>query len=461
MWKIGHEGMAFMKEAWVRVDMGRPSVTERSGGGGVRAPVLTRAAVDMTSSEGSRARNATLYREGWPQFWRSPEPKSRYEVIVVGGGGHGLATAFYLAKEHGIRNVAVIEKGWLGGGNTGRNTTVVRSNYFYPESARIYELSLRLYEGLSRDLGFNTMLSQRGVVTLAHNTHQVEMLWRWLNAMHLNGIDGEMLDAEEVRGWLPLLNFSPYARYPVKGAVLQRRGGVARHDAVAWGFARAADARGVDIIQNCEVVGFLREGNRIVGVETTRGQIRANKIAVAVAGHSSVLAAKAGFRLPVTSYALQAFVTEPVKPVLSCVAVSMATGAYVSQSDKGELVVGGGLDLYPSYAQRGNLPTLKAVVAGLLELFPSFSRLRLLRQWAGVVDVVHDSSPIIDHAPVRGMYLNCGWGTGGFKAIPGGGFAFAHLVATDHPHPAAEGFTLQRFTKGAMIDEAAAAGISH
>jgi sarcosine oxidase, subunit beta len=407
------------------------------------------------------ARNAVSFHENWPELWRSPEPKRQYDVLIVGGGGHGLATAYYLARHHGIRNVAVIEKGWLGGGNTGRNTTVIRSNYFYPESARIYELSLRLYEGLSHELGFNVMLSQRGVLTLAHSSHQLEMLSRWLNAMHLNQIDGELLSPQQVRDWLPLLNASPAARYPLKGAVLQRRGGIARHDAVAWGYARAADALGVDIVQNCEVTGFLREGDSVVGVDTTRGQIRAPKVALAVAGYSSVLAAKAGFRLPVTSYALQAFVTEPLKPVLSCVAISMATGTYVSQSDKGELVVGGGLDLYPSYAQRGNLPTLQRVVCGLLELFPSFSRLRLLRQWAGIVDVVHDSSPIIDHAPVKGIYLNCGWGTGGFKAIPGGGVAFAHLLATDRPHPAAAAFTLRRFASGALIDEGAAAGISH
>ncbi len=407
------------------------------------------------------ARSALSFHDNWPQLWRSPEPKRRYDVLVIGGGGHGLATAYYLAKEHGIGNVAVIEKGWLGGGNTGRNTTVVRSNYFYPESARLYELSLRLYEDLSGELGFNIMLSQRGILTLAHSSHQLEMLARWLNAMQLNGIDGELLDPPAVRRWLPLLNDSAAARYPLKGAVLQRRGGVARHDAVAWGYARAADGLGVDIVQNCEVVGFLRAGDRIVGVDTTRGRILGDKVALAVAGHSSVLCAKAGFRLPVTSYALQAFVTEPVKPVLACVAVSMATGTYVSQSDKGELVVGGGLDLYPSYAQRGNLPTLQEVVAGLLELFPAFGRLRMLRQWAGVVDVVHDSSPIIGHAPVQGMYLNCGWGTGGFKAIPAGGLVFAHLIATDRPHPAAEAFTLRRFATGALIDEGAAAGISH
>lgn len=407
------------------------------------------------------ARNAVSFHERWPELWRSPEPRSHYDVIIVGGGGHGLATAYYLAKEHGIRNIAVIEKGWLGGGNTGRNTTVVRSNYFYPESARFYDFSLRLYARLSRELGFNIMLSQRGMLTLAHSRHQLELLARWLNALKLNAVDGELLTPDEVRRWLPNLNPSSAARYPVLGALLQRRAGIARHDAVAWGYARSADALGVDIIQNCEVVGFLRDGERIVGVETTRGLIRAPKVGLAVAGHSSVLAAKAGFRLPITSYALQAFVTEPVKPVLSCVALSLASGTYVSQSDKGELVVGGGLDLYPSYAQRGNLPTLKGVVAGLLDLFPCFSRLRLLRQWAGIVDVVHDSTPIIDHAPVKGVYLNCGWGTGGFKAIPGGGFVFAHLLATDRSHPLAEAFTLKRFESGALIDEAAAAGISH
>jgi len=407
------------------------------------------------------ARNALSAHAHWPVLWRTPAPKSEYDVIIVGAGGHGLASAYYLAKTHGVRRVAVLERGWLGGGNTGRNTTVVRSNYFYPESARFYDLSLRLYEGLPRELDFNIMLSQRGVLNLAHNEHQLEIMSRWANALQLEGIDGELLSVAQVREWLPLLNPSADARYPVRGGLLQRRGGIARHDAVAWGYARAADRLGVDLIQNCEVRGFLREAGAIAGVETSMGTIRAPKIGLAVAGHSSVLAALAGVRLPVTSYALQAFVTEPVKPILKCVAISPSTGTYVSQSDKGELVIGGGLDLYPSYAQRGNLPTTQAVAAGLLEMFPAFSRLRMLRQWAGIVDVVHDSTPIIDETPLKGLYVNCGWGTGGFKAIPAGGVTFAHRIATGRPHELASPFTLERFTSGALIDEAAAAGISH
>ncbi len=409
----------------------------------------------------SLLRNGLNHHRRWPQAWRSPAPKPSYDVVVIGAGGHGLATAYYLAAEHGITNVAVIDKGWLGGGNTGRNTTIVRSNYLYPESAAFYDFALRLYERLSDTLNYNIMLSQRGLITLAHSRHELDAMAAWVNAMQVNGIDAEAIGTDEVRRLAPLLDCSSSARFPILGGALQRRAGIARHDAVAWGYARAADARGVDIIQNCEVLGFIEEGGRIVGVETAKGPIRAGKVAMAVAGHSSVLAAKAGFRLPVTSYALQAMVSEPVKPMLDVVLLSPATGVYVSQSDKGELVFGGGLDLYPSYGQRGNFPTVETVIAGLIEMFPGASRLRWMRQWAGITDVVHDSSPIIDRAPKAGLYLNCGWGTGGFKAIPAGGFTTAHLVARDEPHALARAFTLKRFETGAMIDEAAAAGIGH
>ena len=407
-------------------------------------------------------RGALSAHRHWAPVWRSPEPKPSYDIVIVGGGGHGLATAYYLAKNHRIRNVAVLERGWLGGGNTGRNTTIVRSNYLYPESARLYDFALRLYERLSRELNFNIMLSQRGLIDLAHSRHDLDSMARWVNAMHMNGVDAELLSRDEVAEWLPLLDMSPDARYPVLGGFLQRRAGTARHDAVAWGYARAADALGVDIIQNCEVTGFRTGADgRVVGVETSRGRIQAERIGIAAAGHSSVLAKLAGFRLPVVSYALQAMVTEPLKPALDAVVLSPGTGAYLSQSDKGEMVIGAFLDLFPSYAQRGSFAVLQAIVAATLAMFPSFSRLRLMRQWAGIVDVVHDSSPIIGPTPVPGLYINCGWGTGGFKAIPAGGWTLAHVLATGRNHELAEPFQLERFTTGRLIDEAAAAGIAH
>jgi sarcosine oxidase subunit beta len=409
----------------------------------------------------SLLRGALSGQRHWPAAWRDANPNPSYDIIIVGGGGHGLAAAYYLAKNHGVTRVAVIERGWIGGGNTGRNTTIVRSNYLYPESARLYDFSLKLYEDLSQALNFNIMLSQRGLVLLAHSRHDLDAMSRWANAMRMNGIAAELLTREQVGALAPALDLSPRARLPVLGGFTQRRAGTARHDAVAWGYARAASALGVDIIQNCEVVDFIKEGGRVVGVNTNRGRIRAERVGIAAAGHSSVLAKLAGFRLPVTSYALQAMVSEPIKPLLDTVILSPGTGAYVSQSDKGEIVMGAMLDLFPSYAQRGSFAVTQAVIAATLALFPSFSRLNLMRQWAGIVDVVHDSSPIIGPTPIPNLYINCGWGTGGFKAIPVGGWTLAHVLATGHSHPLAEPFQLERFITGRLVDEAAASGIAH
>ncbi len=400
-------------------------------------------------------------QKGWTPAWRMPAPKPEYDVIIIGGGGHGLATAYYLAKQHGIKRVAVLEKGWLGGGNTGRNTTAIRSNYFYPESAALYDFSVRLYEGLSRDLNYNVMFSQRGMMVTAHSEHDLEMATRQYNAMRINGIDAEMLTAAEVRARVPLLNFRADARHPIHGAVSQPRGGTGRHDAVAWGYARGADTRGVDIIQNCEVLGIQKEAGRATGVTTTRGDIRADRIGATVAGHSSVLAELAGFKLPIHSYALQAFVSEPIKPILDTVVLCPAFGTYVSQSDKGGIVFGGGLDRIPSYGQRGNMPVQEDVVGALVEMMPALAKVKLLRHWGGIVDVTPDSSPIIGPSGVEGLYLNCGWGTGGFKAIPAGGYMLAHLMATGQHHDLSRPFDLDRFTTGRLIDESAASGIAH
>lgn len=398
-------------------------------------------------------------QRGWAPAWREGRPKARYDAVIVGGGGHGLATAYYLAKNHGITNIALIERGWIGGGNTGRNTTVIRSNYFFPETAAFFDFALKLYEGLSRDLNYNIMFSQRGMWTLAHDRHGMEMLNRSANAMLLNGIDAELHDADSVRSRIPHLNDNP--RFPILGALNQPRGGTARHDAVAWAYARGAAHLGVDIIQNCEVFDIVVKNGHVRGVETSLGTIRSDTVGMAVAGHSTVLAAKAGVRLPISSYALQAFVSEPVKPCLDTVILSPATGTYLSQSDKGELVIGAGLDMFLSYAQRGSLPWMERAAAGVVELFPAFSRMRFLRQWAGIVDVTHDSTPIICKTPVGGFYVNGGWGTGGFKAIPAGGWCLAHLIATGKSHPLASGFGLDRFQTGALIDEASASGIAH
>ncbi len=408
------------------------------------------------------AREALRGHIGWEPQWPSPQPRAEYDVVIVGAGGHGLATAYYLAKEHGITNVAVVEKGWLGGGNTGRNTTIIRSNYLYDESAAIYDHAVKLWEGLSQELNYNVMYSARGVMMLAHNVHDVQVLKRHIHANRLNGVDNEWLTPEEAKAFCPPLNISKGARYPVVGAALQRRGGTARHDAVAWGYARAAAARGVDIIQNCEVTGIrrAREGH-VLGVETTKGFIGAKKVGVVAAGHTSVLMQMAGIRMPLESYPLQALVSEPVKPVVPCVVMSNTVHAYISQSDKGELVIGAGTDQYTSYSQTGGLHILEHTLDAICEMFPVFARMKMLRSWGGIVDVTPDRSPILARTPVTGLYVNCGWGTGGFKATPGSGHVFAHTIARDEPHPINAPFTLERFRTGRLIDEAAAAAVAH
>ena len=408
------------------------------------------------------AREAMRGHKGWEEQWSSPEPKSEYDVIIVGAGGHGLATAYYLAKEHGITNVAVLEKGWLGGGNTGRNTTIIRSNYLYDESAGIYDHAVKLWDGLSQDLNYNVMYSARGVMMLAHNVHDTQVLRRHIHANRLNGIDNEWLTPEQAKEFCPPLNISKDARYPVMGATLQRRGGTARHDAVAWGYARGASARGVHIIQTCEVTGIKRAPNgAVTGVETSRGFIGAKKIGVVAAGHSSVVMGMADVRMPLESYPLQALVSEPVKPVFPCVVMSNTVHAYISQSDKGELVIGAGTDQYTSYSQTGGLHILNHTLDAICEMFPIFTRMKMLRSWGGIVDVTPDRSPILAKTPVQGLYVNCGWGTGGFKATPGSGHVFAHTIARDEPHPINAPFTLERFRTGRLIDEAAAAAVAH
>jgi sarcosine oxidase subunit beta len=396
------------------------------------------------------------------RYWRAADPKPSYEVVIVGGGGHGLATAYYLAKEHGVTDVCVVERSWLAAGNIARNTTIIRSNYLWDESAAIYEHSLKLWEGLEEELGWDLGFDQRGVVTLAHRLGDVRGSVRRVESNRLNGVDAEWLDAEQVKELVPILNTSADVRHPVLGATLQRRGGVARHDRVAWAYATRASERGVDIVEHCEVVGFLRgEGGRVRGVETTRGPIRAEKVALVAAGHTSVLADMAGLRLPIQSHPLQALVSALYEPVLDTVVMSNTVHVYVSQADKGELVMGAGIDPYNGYAQRGSFQVIEQQMAAAIELFPVFAHASLLRTWGGIVDVCPDASPIFGLTPVEGLYLNCGWGTGGFKATPGSGSVFAHTVAHGRPHPLAAPFGLDRFASGALIDEHGAAGVAH
>ena len=404
-------------------------------------------------------RNAFSGHRNWTRAWQDPEPKKHYDVVIIGAGGHGLATAYYLAKYQGVKNVAVLEKGYLGGGNTGRNTQVSRSNYFYPQSCGFYEHSLKLFENLAQEINFNVMLSQRGILSVCNSRHEMEMYRRWANAIQMNGIDSEVLTREDIKKHVPHINLD--CRFPIWGGFIQKRGGISRHDAVAWGYARQACAAGVDIIQQCEVTGMETTDNKVTAVHTTKGTIAAEKFALCVAGHTSQLAAMAGLRLPITSITLQAMVTEPVRPIFDTVMMSAHIHVYVAQSDRGEIVVGGGADIYNSYAQRGSLNTHHDNFSALVELLPIFSRLRLMRHWAGVCDMAYDVSPIVGKTAVDNLYISTGWGTGGYKAIPAGGDTLAYTIANDKPHKLLRPFQLDRFDTGRLVDEGAASGVAH
>ena len=406
------------------------------------------------------AREAMRNHQGWKRAWRSPEPKRKYDVIIVGAGGHGLATAYYLGKIHGIKNVAILEKGWLGGGNTGRNTTIIRSNYLQDPSAAIYEKARSLYENLSQDLNYNVMFSPRGVMMLAQTEHEVRGYKRTAHANALQGVTTEYIGPERVKELCPIIEIRG-PRYPVLGALWQARGGTARHDAVAWGYARKCSEMGMDVIQKCEVTGVRTEGGKVVGVSTSKGDIDCDKMGVVVAGHSGHVADMAGFRLPIESVALQALVSEPIKPCMDVVVMANTVHGYMSQSDKGEMVIGGGADGYNNYTQRGSFHHVEETVRALVETFPIISRLKMLRQWGGIVDMTGDRSPIISKTPVENCFINCGWGTGGFKAIPGSGWAMAELIARGEPGPLAAEFGLDRFREGRFIDESVAAGVAH
>ena len=408
----------------------------------------------------SIAKNALKGHKDWPKMWRSPEPREFYDVIIIGGGGHGLGTAYYLAKEHGLKNIAVIEKGWLGGGNTGRNTTIIRSNYLWDDSAHLYEHSLKLWENLSTELNYNVMFSQRGVMNLAHNEHDIKEIKRRVSANNLNGIDSLWLSKEEIQKKVPIMN-TDNLRYPVLGASYQPRGGTARHDAVACGFCMGAYEMGVDIIQNCEAHQIKTKNGKIEGVETSRGFIRANKVGVVASGHTGVLAETAGIRLPLQSKPLQALVSEPIKPIIDTVVMSSAVHAYVSQSDKGELVIGAGTDSYNSFTQRGGFNIIEETVRAMVELYPVFGKMKMLRQWGGIVDICPDASPIISKCDVEGLFFNCGWGTGGFKATPGSANVFAHTIAKNEAHQINSAFNLDRFASGKLVDEHGAAAVAH